>query len=482
MDRSLNIFEKSKAGQNNFRIESSNVNEKSIETFIPENQIRKLNIGLPDLSENEIARYFTNLSKKNYGVDDGIYPLGSCTMKYSPKINEEISNLSYFTDIHPYQNIEDIQGCLLVYYELGEMLKKIIGLDAVTFQPSAGAHGELCGLLIIRQYFIFKKEKRHIVIIPDSAHGTNFASASMSGFEVIEVKSGKDGTIDITELEKIVNEKRNQIAAIMITNPNTLGVFEKNILKISTIMHKNGSLLYYDGANLNAIIGQVRPGDMGFDIVHLNLHKTFSTPHGGGGPGSGPILVKGKLRGFLPVPVIESKKGYYFLNYDLKNSIGKVKAFYGNFTVCLKAYCYLLAVGNSLKDVSNRAVLNANYLKVNLAEIFDIPYDKNCMHEFVLSTKKYKDKGGTALNIAKRIIDYGIHPPTIYFPQIVEEAMMIEPTETENIENLNKLIDIFRLIIQELNTSPELVINAPARAIIGRVNELKALKEPILKY
>lgn len=482
MDKNINIFMKSKAGQNNYRVEISNVKEKSLKNLIPENQIRNFNIGLPDLSENEVVRYFTGLSKKNYGVDDGIYPLGSCTMKYNPKINEEISNLNFFTEIHPYQDNADIQGCLMVYYELGEILKKIIGLEAVTFQPSSGAHGELCGLLIIRKYCSIKKEERHIVIIPDSAHGTNFASASMAGFESVEVKSGKDGTIDMAELKKIVSEKSGQIAAVMITNPNTLGVFEKNILEISKIMHNNGSLLYYDGANLNAIIGQARPGDMGFDIVHLNLHKTFGTPHGGGGPGAGPVLVTGRLKEFLPVPVVGYNSKEYFLDYNLKNSIGKIKAFYGNFTVCLKAYCYLLAAGNKLPEISNRAVLNANYLKSSLAGIFDIPYDKNCMHEFVMSAKRYKEKGGTALNIAKRMIDYGIHPPTIYFPHIVEEAMMIEPTETENLENLDKLIEIFKNIIMELNTDPGIVINAPGKAVIGRADELKALKEPVLKY
>ncbi|MDD3520258.1 MAG: aminomethyl-transferring glycine dehydrogenase subunit GcvPB, partial [Actinomycetota bacterium] len=281
---------------------------------------------------------------------------------------------------------------------------------------------------------------------------------------------------------RIVDEKKKPLAAVMVTNPNPLGIFEKNILKISEKMHKNGSFLYYDGANLNAIIGLARPGDMGFDIVHLNLHKTFSTPHGGGGPGAGPILVKDKLKTFLPAPVVAKDKEKYYLNYDLKNSIGKIKAFYGNFLVCLKAYCYLLSVGSNLRDISINAVLNANYLKKKLERLFEVPYDKNCMHEFVLSAKKYRDKGGSALHIAKRIIDYGIHPPTIYFPIIVEEAMMIEPTETEDIQQLDKLVNIFNMIIEELESNPEAVINAPVNTEIGKLDEIKALKEPILKY
>lgn len=481
-NKNLNIFEKSKTGNNDYIVENAGIAEGDIKNYIPESLIRDYDIGLPDLRENEAARYFTNLSKKNYGVDNGIYPLGSCTMKYNPKINEEISNFSSFTDIHPYQNAEDVQGSLMVYYELGEMLKKIVGLDAVTFHPSAGAHGEFCGLMIAKKYFSLKGENRNIILIPDSAHGTNFASASMAGFEVIEVKSGADGTIDLNELNRIVDEKKEQIAAVMVTNPNTLGIFEKNILKISEKMHKNGSFLYYDGANLNAIIGLARPGDMGFDIVHLNLHKTFSTPHGGGGPGAGPILVKDKLKTFLPAPVVAKDKEKYYLNYDLKNSIGKIKAFYGNFLVCLKAYCYLLSVGSNLRDISINAVLNANYLKKKLERLFEVPYDKNCMHEFVLSAKKYRDKGGSALHIAKRIIDYGIHPPTIYFPIIVEEAMMIEPTESEDIQQLDKLVNIFNMIIEELESNPEAVINAPVNTEIGKLDEIKALKEPILKY
>ncbi len=481
-NRNLTIFEKSKTGRNKFRLEETGIEERNTSDLIPENLIRNSEIGLPDVSENEVIRHYINLSKKNYGVDDGIYPLGSCTMKYNPKINEQIANLESFNNLHPYQNTSDIQGALEVLYELGEILKEIIGLDSVTLQPSAGAHGELCGLLIAKKYFETIGESRRKVIIPDSAHGTNFASAAMGGFEVIEIKSSKTGNIDIKILKEILRQESNSIALIMITNPNTLGIFESEIMEISKIMHSNGSMLYYDGANLNAILGIVRPGDMGFDIVHINLHKTFSTPHGGGGPGAGPVLVNKLLKNFLPVPIIEKDKNKYFFNYSLKNSIGKIKAFYGNFIVCLKAYCYLLSLGNNLNKVSEDAVLNSNYLKNKFSELVDIPYDKNCMHEFVISTKRYRQAGGTALNIAKRMIDYGVHPPTIYFPVIVEEAMMIEPTETESLENLDYLVEIFKNILKELENSPEIVKNAPISSITGRINELKAIKEPILKH
>ena len=481
MKNNLTIFEKSKKGRNKFKLGDVGVEEKKVSSLIPAELIRKSRIGFPDLSENEVVRHFTNLSKKNYGVDDGIYPLGSCTMKYNPKINEEIAELDCFTNLHPYQDEKDTQGALQIMYELGEMLKEIVGLEAVTIQPAAGAHGELCGLLMAKKYFKNNDKKRNKIIIPDSAHGTNFASASMAGFEVVEIKSSEDGTIDLGLLKKIVSKQSDSIGLAMITNPNTLGIFEKDILKISKLIHSNGSLLYYDGANLNAILAMVRPGDMGFDIVHLNLHKTFSTPHGGGGPGSGPVLVNKKLKDYLPVPVVEKKGCKYYLNYDIKNSIGKIKSFYGNFAVCLKAYCYLLALGNMLRKVSIDAVLNANYLKSRLSKLFDIPYSNNCLHEFAISLKKYKYKGGTALNIAKRLIDYGIHPPTIYFPIFVEEAMMIEPTETESLENLNRLISVFKKIVGEISNNPEIIKNAPVNTKIGRVDELKAVKEPVFK-
>jgi glycine dehydrogenase subunit 2 len=475
------IFRKTSKKTNRYRGGSSNSPEIKLSELLPKNMIRKESAGLPQLSESQVVRHFTGLARKNYGVDDGIYPLGSCTMKYNPKVNEEIAKNPYFMDIHPYQKIEDVQGALAVMYELGEMLKEIIGLSAITLQPSAGAHGEFCGLLIARKYFEIKKENRKIIIIPDSAHGTNFASATMAGFNVIEVKSTEEGTIDLKILKELLKKYSSNIALVMITNPNTLGIFEKDILKISSLMHKNGSLMYYDGANLNAIAGIARPGDMGFDIVHLNLHKTFSTPHGGGGPGAGPILVRDSLKDYLPVPVVAKKGNKYFLDYNIKNTTGKVKAFYGNFSVCLKAYCYLLSTGDSLMDVSTDACLNANYLKKKLSRLFDVPYSKNTMHEFVMSAKKYKKAGGTALNIAKRLIDYRVHPPTIYFPHIVDEALMVEPTETESLESLDRLVGIFEKIIKEIKTSPEVIINSPVNTETKRVDELKALKEPVFK-
>ncbi len=478
------IFQKSNKSSNNFNIDDPGVEERELSEMIPDELIRKDEVGIPELSENEVIRHFTALSLRNYGIDNGIYPLGSCTMKYNPKINEEISNLDCFTDIHPFQRQEDVQGSLKVLFESGELLKKITGLGAVTLQPSAGAHGELCGLLIAKKYFDCKgeKQKRNKVIIPDSSHGTNFASASIAGFEVVEMSSDKTtGTINIKELRSIIQKEQDVIALIMITNPNTLGIFESGILEVSDLMHKNGSLLYYDGANLNAIIGKVRPGDMGFDIVHVNLHKTFSTPHGGGGPGSGPILVSKALQDYLPLPVIGKRGQDYYLDYDIKNSIGRLKTFYGNFSVILKAYCYLLSVGNQVKTIAEDSVLNASYLKSKLKDYFDIPYPNNTMHEFVISAKDLKDSGANALNISKRIIDYGIYPPTIYFPAIVEEALMIEPTETENMDRLDDFIEIMKKILNEAKNDIDVLKNAPFNGIISRVNELKALKEPILK-
>jgi len=474
------MLKKADNGRNKFRMEETGVTEKEVSLLIPHELINMTAPDLPDLSENEVIRHYTNLAARNYGVDNGMYPLGSCTMKYNPKINETISSMECFTNIHPAQDEADIQGSLQVMFELGEMLMEIIGLDAVTLQPSAGAHGEFCGLLIARKFF--QKEKgRKKVIIPDSAHGTNFASAAMAGFEIIEIKSSKVGIIDIDILEKVISVEKELIAMVMITNPNTLGIFEHDILEISRLTHANGSLLYYDGANLNAIAGVVRPGDMGFDIVHLNLHKSFSAPHGGGGPGAGPVLVRKNLKDYLPVPIIEKKEGRYILDYTLDGSIGKIKSFFGNFTVCLKAYCYLLAVGSNLKEVSIDAILNANYLKTKLGKLFDIPYYENTMHEFVLSAKKYKEKGISALNIAKRLIDYGIHPPTIYFPAMVEEAMMIEPTETESINNLDNLINIYEKITCEAENDPDMIRNAPLSTKTARVDELNAVKNPVFK-
>lgn len=453
----------------------------SIEINIPENLKRIKSARLPQISEPQLIRHYNNLSKKNFGVDNGFYPLGSCTMKYNPKINEVISRLENFTNIHPYQDEEDIQGALQLMYELDVILCEITGMDKFTLQPSAGAHGELTCLFIINAYHREKGNKRKNIIIPDSAHGTNPASVTMAGYNTVTVDSDEKGKVDIKKLSKLLDENT---AGLMLTNPNTLGLFDENILKISEMVHDAGGLVYYDGANLNAIMGIAKPRDMGFDIVHLNLHKTFSTPHGGGGPGSGPIGVKKELSKFLPVPTVEvNSKGRYYLDYDKKDSIGKVKAFYGNFNVLIKAYSYILSLGaQGLKRVSQLAVLNANYLKKHLSKYYYLPYPEICMHEFVISAIWQKEKGIRALDIAKRLMDFGFHPPTIYFPLIVKEALMIEPTETENKETLDMFINTMKQIAEEADENPEILKSAPHKTPVKRLDEVKAAKDLILKY
>jgi len=453
----------------------------SIKLDIPKNLKRKKTPKLPQISEPQLIRHYNNLSKKNFGVDNGFYPLGSCTMKYNPKINEVISRLENFANIHPYQDEEDIQGALQLMYELDVLLCEITGMDKFTLQPSAGAHGELTGLFIINAYHGEKGNKRKNIIIPDSAHGTNPASVTMAGYNTVTVDSDEKGKVDIKKLSKLLDENT---AGLMLTNPNTLGIFDENILKISERVHDAGGLVYYDGANLNAIMGIAKPRDMGFDIVHLNLHKTFSTPHGGGGPGSGPIGVKKELSKFLPVPTVEvNGEGRYYLDYDKKDSIGKVKAFYGNFNVLIKAYSYILSLGaQGLKRVSQLAVLNANYLKKHLNKYYYLPYPEICMHEFVISAIWQKEKGIRALDIAKRLMDFGFHPPTIYFPLIVKEALMIEPTETENKETLDMFIKAMKQIAEEADENPEILKSAPHKTPVKRLDEVKAAKELILKY
>jgi glycine dehydrogenase subunit 2 len=453
----------------------------SIKLDIPKNLKRKKTPKLPQSSEPQLIRHYNKLSKKNFGVDTGFYPLGSCTMKYNPKINEEISRLENFVNIHPYQDEEDIQGALQLMYELDVLLCEITGMDKFTLQPSAGAHGELTGLFIINAYHREKGNKRKNIIIPDSAHGTNPASVTMAGYNTVTVDSDEKGKVDIKKLSKLLDKNT---AGLMLTNPNTLGLFDENILKISEMVHDAGGLVYYDGANLNAIMGIAKPRDMGFDIVHLNLHKTFSTPHGGGGPGSGPIGVKKELSKFLPVPTVEvNSKGRYYLDYDKKDSIGKVKAFYGNFNVLIKAYSYILSLGaQGLKRVSQLAVLNANYLKKHLNKYYYFPYPEICMHEFVISASWQKEKGIRALDIAKRLMDFGFHPPTIYFPLIVKEALMIEPTETENKETLDIFIKAMKQIAKEADENPEILKSAPHKTPVKRLDEVKAVKDLILKY
>ncbi len=443
-------------------------------------ELRKGEIGLPQMSELEVLRHYKELSDKNFCIEKGFYPLGSCTMKYNPKVNELLANLDGFSNLHPLAADEDCQGALELMYKLQEKLKIVTGMDAVTLQPAAGAHGELTGMMIVKKYFEHIGEKRTKVIIPDSAHGTNPASADMCGFEIVSVKSNDKGQVDIEALKELLTP---EVAAIMMTNPNTLGIFEENVLEISKLMHANGSLLYYDGANFNAIMGHSNPKLMGFDVVHLNLHKTFATPHGGGGPGAGPVGVVEKLKDFLPAPVIAFDGQKYFRNYNIPYSIGQVKAFYGNFGVLVRAYAYILMMGENLKKASENAVLNANYIKEKLKGEYKLPYDVPCMHEFVLSGDKQKEENGVStLNIAKRIMENNIHPPTIYFPLIVHEAIMIEPTETECKERLDELIDVMLKIAQEAKNNPERVLAAPLTTPVTKVDETLAARKPDLKY
>ncbi len=472
------IFELSSPGRKAYSLPGCDVPEKDIKGMIPKKFLRNSPPELPEVSELDIVRHFTRLSQLNYSIDTHFYPLGSCTMKYNPKVNDTLASLEGFTQLHPYQPESYCQGILRLLYKFEQMLKEVCGMDAFSLQPSAGAHGELTGMLMVHVYHKKKGEKRDTVIIPDSAHGTNPASAAMCGYEVVEIKSNTEGLIDLEELKRAMTDK---VAALMITNPNTLGLFEKDILKISQIVHDAGGLLYCDGANMDALLGIARPGDMGVDILHLNLHKTFSTPHGGGGPGAGPIGVKENLKKFLPIPTIKEREGRYTLNYNNPDSIGRVRAFYGNIGVIIRAYTYLLALGKEgLRRVGENAVLNANYLRAKLSTYYNIPYGKRCMHEFVLSFKK--QKGVSTLDIAKRLLDYGFHAPTIYFPLIVEEALMIEPTETESKETLDAFASALISIANEIETQPELLKGAPHTTPIARLDEVKAAREPNLRW
>lgn len=468
------IFEKTNG------IDGINLTDENIDVnFIPSDCLRKNEVGLPQLSELDVMRHYKELSDLNFCIEKGFYPLGSCTMKYNPKVNEFLSSLDGF-NIHPNSPDEMAQGSLKLMYNLQNALLKVTGMDAITLQPSAGAHGEMTGMMIIKKYFDTIGEKRTKVIIPDSAHGTNPASARMSGFDIIEIKSNAKGQVDIDALKAVLDK---DVAAIMMTNPNTLGIFEEQVEEISKIMHENGSLLYYDGANFNAIMGYSNPKLMGFDVVHLNLHKTFSTPHGGGGPGAGPVAVVEKLKDFLPTPVIDFDGKKYFRNYNVKHSIGSVKDFCGNFSVLVKAYAYILMMGKNLKHVSENAVLNANYLKEKLKKYYDLPYDEPCMHEFVLSGERQKHESGVStLNIAKALMDGNTHPPTVYFPLIVHEAIMIEPTESENKEILDEFVDTMILIAQESKTNPEKILSAPHTTPVKKIDEVTAARHPDLKY
>ncbi|UMZ74299.1 aminomethyl-transferring glycine dehydrogenase subunit GcvPB [Natranaerofaba carboxydovora] len=479
MNENKLIIEKSKEGRKGYFLPSPDVDCIELNEVIPENLIRKKQPNLPQVHEGEVMRHYLELSTKNFGVDSGFYPLGSCTMKYNPKVNEDVASLPQFIELHPDQPEETCQGALELMYNLEEQLKEITGMDKYTMQPAAGAHGELTGLLMIRAYLEAKGEKRTKVICPDTAHGTNPASATMAGFKVITVKSSDKGLVDVNDLKKVLDD---DVAALMLTNPNTLGLFESEINEVANLVHEAGGLLYYDGANLNAIMGYTRPGDMGFDVVHLNLHKTFATPHGGGGPGSGPVGVKKELAPYLPYPTVEkeSDKGRFFFNYDIEESIGKVHGYYGNFNVLLKAYSYICMMGaEGLKQASCDAVLNANYMRKNLKEHYELSHDNlQCKHEFVISGKKQAKKGVKTMDIAKRLLDYGFHPPTVYFPLTVDEAMLIEPTETESKENIDNFIKVMNKIAEEATTEPDIVKSAPNKTQLSRLDEASAARKP----
>jgi glycine dehydrogenase subunit 2 len=476
------IFEKSSPGRRAFSLPDLDVPAEKIEDLIPKDLIRK-ELNLPELSEVDVVRHYTKLSHKNFGVDSGFYPLGSCTMKYNPKVNEEIAKFSGFTDIHPYQPEKEVQGILELLFNFEKYLCAIFGYDAFTFQPAAGAHGELTSLLMIKAYHEDKGNKtKKKIIIPDSSHGTNPASVAMCGYEAVVVKSNGRGNIDVDGLKNAVGD---DTAGLMLTNPNTLGLFDEHILEVADIVHKAGGLLYYDGANANATLGICRPADLGFDVAHFNLHKTFSTPHGSGGPGSGPVGVNKKLEPFLPVPrVIKSTHNYLLSTDNFPKSIGKVHSFHGNINVIVKAYAYVRGLGaEGLRGVAENAVLNANYIMNKLKKYYYLPYDRTCQHEFVISARWQKEKFGVkALDIAKRLLDYGFHPPTIYFPLIVEEALMIEPTETESIETLDAFCDAMIKISKECETDPELVRSAPHTTPVRRLDEARAGRELKLRY
>ena len=474
------IFELSRPGRKGYSLPADNFGVDGINE-IPSDLLRQEPLDLPEVSEADVVRHYTNLSQKNFGVDTGFYPLGSCTMKYNPKINEEIAAHPAFTALHPSQSEESVQGALELYYNLQRALSSLAGLKEFTLNPYAGAHGELTGLMVMKHYHQSRGDmKRTKVIVPDSAHGTNPASALVAGFEVVEVKSKPNGSIDVEDLKPLLDDT---VAGIMMTNPNTLGLFETEIMEIAKLVHEAGGLLYYDGANLNPLLGKVRPGDMGFDIMHINLHKTFSTPHGGGGPGSGPVGVAEHLTEYLPNPrVVKGEDGKFHITTGDK-SLGSVSSFLGNFGVMMKAYAYILTLGKEgIRNVGPLATLNANYIKESLKDDYLLPIEGVCKHEFVFDGLKDKSTGVTTLNVAKRLLDYGFHAPTIYFPLLFHESMMIEPTETESRETLDEFIEVLHKVAKEARETPEDVKNAPLTTPVRKLDETGAAKNPILNY
>ena len=473
------VFEKSRPGRRAGRVPRP---AEPSAPAVPEELRRERPARLPEIPEIELVRHFTELTTRNFGIDTGFYPLGSCTMKYNPRVNERVAALPGFRDLHPHQDEEGAQGALELMHDLQEILAEVTGLDAVSLQPAAGSQGELTGLMLMRAYFADRgeAEQRRTIVVADTAHGTNPASVTMAGFELQKVATDARGNIDLDDLRGRVNEST---AGLMLTNPSTLGLFDEHIEEVAKIFHEVGALLYYDGANLNAVCGISRPGDMGFDIVHINLHKTFSQPHGGGGPGGGPIAVRDRLEPFLPVPAVVRDGNRFGLDYDRPKSIGKVRAFTGPFGVFVRSYAFILAWGKELRTMSEDSVLNANYVLARLKGAYDLPFDRLCMHEFVLSARNLKKEHGiTALDVAKRLMDYGFHPPTIYFPLIVPEALMIEPTETETRETLDAFADAMLAIAREAAEEPEEIKAAPHGRPVGRLDEVKAAKRAIVRY
>lgn len=475
------IYEKSVSGRQAIVLPESGVPQKKLSDILPDAFVRTKPPALPEVSELDAVRHFVKLSQLNHSIDTGFYPLGSCTMKYNPKVNDAMAALEGFKDLHPYQPEEQIQGALELLWTLQSAIANVVGLPAVTLQPAAGAHGEMVGLMLIKAYFKAKGEHKRVkVIVPDTAHGTNPATAALAGFEVVEIPSNARGNVDIEGLKKALGP---DVAGIMLTNPNTLGLFEEEIQEIAKLVHEAGGLLYYDGANLNAIMGLVRPGDMGFDVCHLNLHKTFSTPHGGGGPGGCAVACRETLEKFLPKPVVTRNNNRFSLDWDRPESVGKIKGFYGNFGILVRALTYMLAHGREgLCQVSRDAILSANYLKEKLKHLYILPYTQPCMHEFVLSGTRQKERGCSTNNIAKRMLDFGVHSPTVYFPLVVPEAMMIEPTETESKQTLDEFIDIMVRIDKETKEEPDTVRNAPHNTPVAKLDEALAARKPNLRW
>ncbi|MBI2821999.1 MAG: aminomethyl-transferring glycine dehydrogenase subunit GcvPB [Acidobacteria bacterium] len=475
------IFERSAPGKTAYSLPPLDVPEVSPESVLEARQVRREIEDFPEVSEFDVVRHFTRLSTWNYHIDIGMYPLGSCTMKYNPKVNEKVWRIPGISACHPLQDASLAQGNIEIQYQLQRILNEITGMAAVSLQPAAGAHGELAGILMVRAYHNARRQNRRFVLIPDSAHGTNPASAAIAGYQVKSIPSNADGRVDFEQFRRAVN---GEVACLMLTNPNTLGIFECRIREMADILHEADALLYMDGANFNALMGYTRPGDMGVDVMHLNLHKTFSTPHGGGGPGAGPVAVSARLEPFLPVPLAaRGDDGRYYYDFDRPQSIGRVRAFVGNFGMHVRALCYILSCGaQGLKAISQTAVLNANYIRHRLRDLLDLPYGSDSLHEVVFSDRRQSRTGVRTFDIVKRLMDFGFHPPTIYFPLIVPGAIMIEPTESEGLQELNDFVEAMRSILKEAEEQPEVVLKAPHRTKLRRLDETRAARQPVLRW